>query len=528
MHILIGIINLIVLILLNTARFAFSKNVNKGILISSSLLFTTINGILFGIHHYLWMVLFILLVTTVSYMVVGGIVATIILYVPMYFSGLIPSEWAILILLGYAGFVVITNAISSFMLKSNLRIDDWQKRFYLQSKNLHVLREVSLALQSTLNIEKLLHIFLTSITAGYGLGFNRAILFLQKEESATFTGKLGIGPLTVEQGLTIWESVTENKWRLKDLIQMQEKAVNDDHELNQIVRDFSFHTDSETSLMSRIVSMKEPFIIEANNGTDDQTIQSIRETFSMEQLAVIPLVSRGKTIGILLIDNIVNRNPIKYEDVDNIVPLATQTAMAIENAALYEQTNKMAIKDGLTGLYNKRFMDRMLPHLQESAMSTNEPLSALILDLDFFKRFNDTHGHLLGNEVLIQFSEVVSSIVQKEDIVCRFGGEEFVVLLPKQDLNEAILVGEKIVEAVRTHPFPGRESQPNGKLTVSIGAAVWQPGDGAGSGCGLSEEDFDGVGSINALLENADKAVYRAKELGKDQVYPARVRGDKK
>ncbi|MFA9558997.1 GGDEF domain-containing protein [Evansella sp. AB-rgal1] len=445
----------------------------------------------------------ILLASSVSYSFLGAFIATGLSIILFYFYGILLDGLEAIIIASYLLFSIVVASIFRYLAKSRNRFYDWQKQFYLQSKNLHVLREVSLALQSTLNIEKLLHIFLTSITAGYGLGFNRAMLFLQNQDG-TFTGKLGIGPLTVEQGHTIWEDVVINKFTLKDFIQLQEKAIINDHKLNQKIRSFSFNVSIESPLLQQIVKRKEAFIVEENNGSEDAIILRLRETFKVRQLAMIPLLSRGKTIGILMIDNIVNQKPIHYEDVDNIVPLATQTAMAIENATLYEKTENMAITDGLTGLHNKRFMDRMLPHLYESAKSNHETLSVLVLDLDSFKVYNDTHGHLLGNEVLIQLSSILKKVVGAEDFVCRFGGEEFVILLPKKTLPSAMDVGEEIRLAVRNHAFPKADSQPKGRITVSIGVA-----------CSTD----DTPSSIDSLLDRADKALYKAKEFGKDRVF---------
>ncbi len=468
----------------------------------AAIAFTGINSYLVGVHHLPWMALLVLFVAAISYEWVGGTVAALTISVALYKAGVFPEGWAAGISTSYFLFAFTVAGLTNYLAVSRARFHQWQKQFYLQSKNLHVLREVSIALQSTLNIDKLLHIFLTSLTAGYGLGFNRALLFLKNNDSS-YSGRIGIGPISVERGHKIWENVVINKFTLKDFIQLQDKAVLDDHELNAKIRTFTFAIDDDNELLQKIIENKEPYIIDEHEGAKDKTITSLRDTFSMKQLAVLPLLSRGNIIGLIFIDNIVNQKPILHQDLDNITPLATQTAMAIENAALYEKMEEMAIKDGLTGLYNKRFLDRMLPHLTDSALTNDEPLSALVLDIDYFKVYNDTNGHLQGNEVLTQLADIITAQVDQEDIVCRFGGEEFVVLLPKQGAEQAKQTGERICQAVRHHRFPAGDTQPKGKVTVSIGVATYANGN---------------IG-VDSLLSFADDALYAAKHNGKDQVY---------
>lgn len=258
-----------------------------------------------------------------------------------------------------------------------------------------------------------------------------------------------------------------------------------DHELNQMIRSLQLNINEEHQIFNSVLTEREPIIVENNDLESDLLLQSIKEKFSMKQFAIIPLLTRGRVIGLMMIDNIVDQKPIEYEDLDNIMPLATQGAMAIE--------------DALTKLKNKRFLD---PHLQESAESAKTNLTALVLDIDHFKVFNDTHGHLLGNEVLIQMGNILSNSVNEEDIVCRFGGEEFVILLPKTDLKQGLQVAERVRQSIRNHQFKGMEAQPFGRITASIGVASYP----------------ESTKNCNKLIQHADEAVYDAKDLGRDKV----------
>lgn len=161
-----------------------------------------------------------------------------------------------------------------------------------------------------------------------------------------------------------------------------------------------------------------------------------------------------------------------------------------------------ASKDPLTGLDNRRqLMENLRLELQR-AVRYQTPLSLLILDVDYFKKYNDTHGHPAGDEVLRRLAGILEKNTRAFDRVARYGGEEFVVLLPHTDIKGALAVAEKLRQMVEQHPFPGEESQPGGRLTVSIGVAGFP----------------DHAGQEDALLSQADRALYAAKAAGRNRV----------
>ncbi|WP_280768162.1 GGDEF domain-containing protein [Salipaludibacillus daqingensis] len=501
MPVIVILLNTIFFLFINFLRFRYTHHINKSIFVISGTLFSVVNAAVIGFEHAVWLGLIVLFVLAASYKWIGSFSGALILIAIYNMVELYPND-LLFITSGYLLFSFSTAGIFHYFNLQNYRLNRWQNFFYKQSKNLHVLREVSLALQSTLKLDKLMHIFLTAVTAGYGLGFNRAFIFIQSDESSnSFSGRLAIGPLSVEEGHVIWENVVSQKLTLRDFIKLQREAEMNDHELNQMIRSYQIHINETHQLFHFVLTEKEPIIVEDNVLDSDDLLQSIKDRFSMKQFAIIPLLTRGKVIGLMMIDNIVDQKPIEYEDLDNIMPLATQGAMAIENAMLYEKTESMAIEDALTKLKNKRFLDRMFPHLQESAESNKTDLTALVMDIDHFKVFNDTHGHLLGNEVLIQMGQILSDAVNDEDIVCRFGGEEFVILLPKAGIDKGVQVAEKIRETIRSYSFKGMEAQPFGRITASIGVASYP----------------ETTTKCEQLIHLADEAVYEAKNLGRDR-----------
>jgi two-component system cell cycle response regulator len=166
----------------------------------------------------------------------------------------------------------------------------------------------------------------------------------------------------------------------------------------------------------------------------------------------------------------------------------------------YQQSMAMAVTDALTGLYNRHYMTAHLANLLARGEAAR-PLTLMMLDIDFFKRVNDSHGHAAGDEVLAEFARRMVRNVRGVDLACRYGGEEFVVVLPETDLANAVGVAERLRRSIEKAPFA--LSGPAGEIAVtcSIGLAASRPAD-----------------SIDSLLKRADEALYRAKRDGRNRV----------
>jgi two-component system cell cycle response regulator len=163
---------------------------------------------------------------------------------------------------------------------------------------------------------------------------------------------------------------------------------------------------------------------------------------------------------------------------------------------------EMAITDQLTGLHNRRYMSRHLDNLVETAKKSGKPIAFVIMDIDYFKAVNDTYGHDIGDEVLKEFASRIAANVRGIDLACRYGGEEFVVVMPDTDVSFAMQVSERLRKSIETTPFPISREPKKLSLTISIGIAG-------------SEGEGD---SANALLHRADQALYRAKRTGRNKV----------
>ncbi len=170
---------------------------------------------------------------------------------------------------------------------------------------------------------------------------------------------------------------------------------------------------------------------------------------------------------------------------------------------LFEQTQASAYRDELTGLCNFRLFREHLSRELQQAERYGSPLSIVMVDIDDFKHYNDTNGHEAGNEVLATMARLLADSLRRSDVPARYGGEEFVLVLPATSKADARLVAERARAAIEQHPFPHRETQPGGALTVSMGVATC-PADGRDE---------------RNLVRHADQAMYVAKARGKNQVY---------
>jgi len=213
-----------------------------------------------------------------------------------------------------------------------------------------------------------------------------------------------------------------------------------------------------------------------------------------------PIHFKGKVLGFINLDSS-KPNFFKQEHLPRLQAFADQASVAIKNAQLYEEMQQLAVTDSLTGLYNRRYFFAFVENEIARSKRYEKELSLIMMDIDKFKQVNDKFGHQTGDKVLKMIAEKSLENLRRVDIMCRFGGEEFTILLPETPKSEAILAAERIcrkIEAARLETKDGEV-----KVTVSIGVA------------GLD----DSIESLNDLIGAADKALYAAKEAGRNRVH---------
>ncbi len=193
--------------------------------------------------------------------------------------------------------------------------------------------------------------------------------------------------------------------------------------------------------------------------------------------------------------------PFRFEELDlRIKRVLREADFKKERTKLLKKLEKIAITDALTGLYNSRHFFAQIKAEVDRHMRYSRALSLLILDIDFFKNYNDTWGHLEGDKVLMEIGETVNSCMRSMDTAYRYGGEEFTILLPETKLQKACLVGNRIKDSIRSvifEPEPGTKAS----VTVSLGATELAKG-----------EDF------RSFIDRADKAMYKSKDTGRNKL----------
>jgi len=229
---------------------------------------------------------------------------------------------------------------------------------------------------------------------------------------------------------------------------------------------------------------------------------------------VAPLVFDKETIGLVAM----SRPRRTSGDAKAALRLIAQTgAQALHNAAAYTQMKNTAEMDGLTRVYNKRHMEQQLFELiyrtacaaydqrDSSSVGAGEALSVFLFDIDNFKHYNDANGHLAGDKLLQELARLVQESIREDDIFGRFGGEEFLLILPRTNLAQGLAAAGKIRGVIASHKFPFAEGQPLGCISVSGGVA---------------EYPYDGMDAVS-LLKASDQALYEAKRQGRNRILAA-------
>lgn len=221
------------------------------------------------------------------------------------------------------------------------------------------------------------------------------------------------------------------------------------------------------------------------------------KTRNIGSLICIPLSSKSRKFGLILIEH-KNKNTFSEENLRLVTTICKSVSMAIENAELYESMQELATIDGLTGVYNRVYFHQKFESEFKMAKEFGYDLTLVILDIDFFKKFNDTYGHLFGDVVLKSVAQTVKNNLRATDTVARFGGEEFVIILPRTTVQEAF---EK-VEFLR-HKIANNIVKDNliaASVTASFGIACFPE---------TSNNEIE-------LIRDADNALYKAKDSGRN------------
>ncbi|HBY57811.1 MAG TPA: hypothetical protein DEG96_08155 [Candidatus Atribacteria bacterium] len=223
----------------------------------------------------------------------------------------------------------------------------------------------------------------------------------------------------------------------------------------------------------------------------------------LKSIISVPLKIKDETIGVINVDNKLKGELFDLDDLQLLSDFANEAAIAIQNAQLHQQMKNLAITDELTGLYNFRYLIERLEEEIKRAQRYERSLALIMADIDHFKEYNDTFGHLEGNRVLKSLANILKINIREVDIVGRYGGDEFIIILPEADQKEAQEIAERIRLKVERYKFIDNEDHSGEtKLTLSLGV----------TSC------FQEIISLQGLIYKVDQALYLAKRKGRNRV----------
>ncbi len=258
--------------------------------------------------------------------------------------------------------------------------------------------------------------------------------------------------------------------------------------------DYELHSDSVIVKMMeqdfKCYSIKE---FEKNLGES----YSVAILKTLSPSLIVPLMSKGEINGIIILGERINSRGFSESEKEYLLNIASLAGIAIHNATLYE----MATTDMMTKLKIHHYFQTMVHEEMERSIKYERPLSIIMTDIDHFKKFNDTYGHSAGDMVLINVASTVMKSIRQMDIAARYGGEEFAIILPKTDINESLVVAERIRDSVEKMKFRWQDQDLS--VTISIGLTQLDP-----------STDF----VKSDLIKRADKALYMSKENGRNRV----------
>jgi diguanylate cyclase (GGDEF)-like protein len=221
------------------------------------------------------------------------------------------------------------------------------------------------------------------------------------------------------------------------------------------------------------------------------------------KIGAFPIINEEKILGAVVAYS--NIEKLLQKDIDYLVQLTRQSGMTIQRANVYAEVLKHATMDALTGLNNRRQFEIRLNQELANAKRNNIALCCMMLDVDYFKKVNDTYGHSAGDEVLKLVSDVIKNEIREYDIACRFGGEEFFIILPQTNINEACSVAQRLRKVIEESKMEIKDAETEEvsriKVTISVGVCEYEPSM-----------------TTDLIIQKADKALYEAKTTGRNRV----------
>ena len=345
--------------------------------------------------------------------------------------------------------------------QKNVELEDLYSSEKQRTRELNAIYQATSALLSTLDLNRLLKTILDAALQALPQA-GKGLLLLREDDHTIWNIKAAVG----------WDVVPDPDVLTSPLSEPMEKAAQ----------------------KKEFMIVKEKFQVNANSNGNNPW-----EIIEEGPILLGPLYLNKALIGFLVLST-PNSEVIQDMDLKLWEAFGATATAAIHNAQLHQKVQQLALTDPLTGLHNRRGFTVLASQQIKQAQRYKAPLVVMMIDLDHFKQVNDQYGHQAGDQVLVEVTRRMRSTLRESDILGRYGGEEFVVLLPDTDHKEGKQIGKRLLETVRDRPIDTHQGQI--PLTISIGMTVYDEWEA----------------SLKTMLEKSDAALYRAKEAGRDQI----------
>ncbi len=229
---------------------------------------------------------------------------------------------------------------------------------------------------------------------------------------------------------------------------------------------------------------------------------SVESDFRAKSIMCVPMKNKDNILGVLEIVNKTNHEPFTKDDLALVLRIVDHAAIAIERSALYQKMAELSVTDDLTKLFNTRYLNRTLEIELARAARHHTSLSLIFMDVDHFKHINDNYGHLVGSKLLVEMGQLLLRSLRTVDIVARYGGDEFVMVLPQTSPKNAIQIAERMRKSIEHNVFLKKDGY-SFKITASFGVASYP----------------ESAHSKEGLMKLADEAMYRVKNQTRNGVY---------
>ncbi|MBX3232030.1 MAG: GGDEF domain-containing protein [Labilithrix sp.] len=327
-----------------------------------------------------------------------------------------------------------------------------------QSSSLTTLRQITARMLASTDLDEALYLMLAGLTSGYGLSFDRAALFMWDAAKRGFVGTKAIGPYDDAEAHRIWEAIELEGMTIERLI--------DDYADRRF--DTRFQQRVQTMMLVAGTGDDEVGLALREGGEDlffDRPTPMNPELVRLDasgEMVLGAVRTRGELLGLIFADNCYSKERITRDQLEHVRLYVDQIALVWENLSLLARVAEHARTDPLTGILNRRELEIRFEQERSRSARSGASLSLVLIDVDFFKSTNDTRGHEAGDDVLRRLGQLLGASVRTHDVLARYGGDEFVALLPDVNVDQLAAAARRIGGAARAVD-----------ISLSIGGATW-------------------------------------------------------